>query len=117
MEVVIIFIVMVLGFYTLNKENKKRKRSGLSVELLNPKYEYILIFMTKDGIARELKVFSDRKHESSEILNFFINNTLKVIELKECDKSVIIPLSEIKIFEIKEFFNGNLNSISKGEMI
>lgn len=117
MEVIIILIVMTLGLYTLNKENKKRKRSGLSVELLNPKYEYRLIFTSKDGITRELKLFSDRKHEISEILNFFINNTLNVIELKECDKSVIISLSEIRMFEIKEFFNGNLNSISKGKMV
>lgn len=102
MEVVIILIVMVLGFYTLNQENKKRKRSGLSVELLNPKYEYILIFMTKDGVVRELKLFSDCKHDKSEILNFFINKTLNAIELKEGDKNILIPLSEIRICEIKE---------------
>lgn len=47
MEVIIILIVMTLGLYILNKENKKRKRSGLSVELLNPKYEYRLIFTSK----------------------------------------------------------------------
>ena len=102
MEVVIILIVMVFGFYTLNQENKKRKRSGLSVELLNPKYEYILIFMTKDGVVRELKLFSDCKHDSSEILNFYINKNLNGIELKKNDKWNLIPLTEIKGYEVKE---------------
>lgn len=102
MEVIIILIVMVFGFYTLNQENKKRKRSGLSVELLNPKYEYRLIFIARDEVVRELKLFSDCKHESSEILNFFINKTLNAIELKEDDKDILIPLSEIRIYEIKE---------------
>lgn len=102
MEIVIIFIVMVFGFYTLNNESKKRKRSELSLEISNPKYEYILTFITKDDVVRELKVFSDCKHKNSEILNFFINKNLKGIELKENDKWSLIPLTEIKGYEVKE---------------
>ncbi|WP_075857497.1 hypothetical protein [Clostridium perfringens] len=102
MEIVIIFIVMVFGFYTLNNESKKRKRSELSLEISNPKYEYILTFITKDDVVRELKVFSYCKHKSSEILNFFINKNLEGIELKENDKWSLIPLTEIKGYEVKE---------------
>ncbi|MBO3424431.1 hypothetical protein [Clostridium perfringens] len=108
MEILIILIVMVFGFYTLNQENKKRKRSELSVELLNPKYEYILTFITKDGVIRKLKVFSDCKHESSEILNFYINKNLNGIELKENDKWSLIPLTEIKGYEVKEIIKDKI---------
>ncbi|EDT69972.1 hypothetical protein CJD_A0008 [Clostridium perfringens D str. JGS1721] len=102
MEILIILIVMTFGLYILNKESKKRKRSELSVEIFNPKYEYILTFITKDGVIRELKVFSDCKHENSDILNFYINKNLNGIELKENDKWIFIPLTEIKWYEVKE---------------
>ncbi|EDT72363.1 hypothetical protein CJD_1866 [Clostridium perfringens D str. JGS1721] len=58
--------------------------------------------MTKDGVVRELKLLSACKHDKAEILNFFINKTLNAIELKEGDKNILIPLSEIRIYEIKE---------------
>ena len=49
----------------------------------------------------ELKLFSNWKYESEEILNFFINKELQSIEYKKNGNSILIPISEIKSYEFR----------------
>ena len=78
--------------------NGKQKRE-LSVEELDQKYEFTLTIKTKDGAKTELKLFSNWKYKSEDILNFFINKELQSIEYKKNGNSILIPISEIKSYE------------------
>lgn len=89
--IIILIILEIVAFILyLNVEDEKQK------------YEYILTLTTKDDVKREFKVFIDCKHKSSEVLNFYINKKLNGIEITEDDKWILIPLSEIKSYEVKE---------------
>ena len=80
--------------------NGKQKRE-LSVEELDQKYEFTLTIKTKDGAKTELKLFSNWKYKSEDILNFFINKELQSIEYKDNENSILIPISEVKSYEFR----------------
>ena len=94
----LLVLMLVLIFNGYIYINGKQKRE-LSVEELDQKYEFTLTIKTKDGAKTELKLFSNWKYKSEDILNFFINKELQSIEYKKNGNSILIPISEIKSYE------------------
>lgn len=92
----LIMLVLILTGYTYINANKIRE---LLVEELEQKYEYTLTIKTKNGDKTELKLFSNWKYESEDILNFFTNKNMESIEYKKNDISILIPMAEIKSYE------------------
>ena len=71
---------------------------GGEVNEFDKKYEFTLTIKTKDGNKTELKLFSDWKYESEDILNFVMNKELQSIEYKKNGKSILITISEVKFY-------------------
>lgn len=93
-----LMLVFILDVYIYINGKKKRE---LSVEELDQKYEFTLTIKTKDGDNTELKLFSNWKYKSEDILNFFINKELQSIEYKKNVNSILIPISEVKSYEFR----------------
>lgn len=93
----IILVLILMGYAYIEAE----KELELSVNEFDKKYEFTLTIKTKDGNKTELKLFSDWKYESEDILNFVINKELQSIEYKENENSILIPISEIKSYEFR----------------
>ena len=91
-----LMLVFILDVYIYINGKKKRE---LSVDELDQKYEFTLTIKTKDGDKTELKLFSNWKYESEDILNFFINKELQSIEYKKNGNSILIPISEVRSYE------------------
>lgn len=98
----LVLLALMLGFildvYIYINGKKKRE---LSVDELDQKYEFTLTIKTKDRDKTELKLFSNWKYESEDILNFFINKELQSIEYKKKGNSILIPISEVKSYEFR----------------
>ncbi|WP_283684993.1 hypothetical protein [Clostridium perfringens] len=94
----VLMLVLIFNGYIYINGKKKRE---LSVEELNKKYEFTLTIKTKDGAKTELKLFSNWKYKSEDILNFFINKELQSIEYKKNGNSILIPISEVKSYEFR----------------
>ena len=93
-----LMLVFILDVYIYINGKKKRE---LSVDESDQKYEFTLTIKTKDGDKTELKLFSNWKYESEDILNFFINKELQSIEYKKNGNSILIPISEVKSYEFR----------------
>ena len=91
-----LMLVFILDVYIYINGKKKRE---LSVDELDQKYEFTLTIKTKDGAKIELKLFSNWKYKSEDILNFFINKELQSIEYKDNGNSMLIPISEVRSYE------------------
>ncbi|MDM0612809.1 hypothetical protein QTH09_17500 [Clostridium perfringens] len=91
-------LVLIFNGYIYINGKKKRK---LSVDKLDQKHEFTLTIKTKDGAKTELKLFSNWKYKSEDILNFFINKELQSIEYKKNGNSILIPISEVKSYEFR----------------
>lgn len=92
---VLMLVLIFNGYIYINGKTKR----GLSVEELDQKYEFTLTIKTKDGDKTELKLFSNWKYKSEDILNFFINKELQSIEYKKNGSSILIPMYEIESYE------------------
>ncbi|WP_345890951.1 hypothetical protein [Clostridium perfringens] len=73
----------------------------ISSEELDQKYEYILTIKTNNGDKIELKLFSNCRYASKEILKIFINKSVKSIEYKKNETSILIPILEVKSYELR----------------
>ena len=93
-----LMLVFILDVYIYINGKKKRE---LSVDELDQKYEFTLTIKTKDGAKIELKLFSNWKYKSEDILNFFINKELQSIEYKDNGNSILIPISEVRSYEFR----------------
>ena len=91
-----LMLVFILDVYIYINGKKKRE---LSVDELDQKYEFTLTIKTKDGAKTELKLFSNWKYKSEDILNFFINKELQSIEYKDNGNSILIPISEVRSYD------------------
>lgn len=92
---VLMLVLIFNGYIYINGKTKRE----LSVEELDQKYEFTLTIKTKDGDKTELKLFSNWKYKSEDILNFFINKELQSIEYKKNGSSILIPMYEIESYE------------------
>ena len=90
----IILVLILIGYAYIDAKK-------ISVEELDQKYEYTLTIKTKDRDKTELKLFSNWKYKSEDILNFFINKELQSIEYKKNGNSILIHISEIKSYEFR----------------